>query len=77
MLRNMIQEYVTIAGMGIAIGGGMCGIVIMLDYVITSIFTMMMGRCVVWVVDYYQQRRLQHQVCCLFLQTQGSMWRLS
>ncbi len=44
MLRNMIQEYVTIAGMGIAIGGGMCGIVIMLDYVITSIFTMMKGR---------------------------------
>jgi hypothetical protein len=40
----MIQEYVTIAGMGIAIGGGMCGIVIMLDYVITSIFTMMKGR---------------------------------
>lgn len=44
MLMNMIQEYVTIAGMGIAIGGGMCGIVIMLDYVITSIFTMMKGR---------------------------------
>ncbi len=44
MLRSMIQEYVTIAGMGIAIGGGMCGIVIMLDYVITSIFTMMKGR---------------------------------
>lgn len=44
MLRSMMQEYVTIAGMGIAIGGGFCGIVIMLDYVFTSILSMMKGR---------------------------------
>lgn len=43
-LADMVQEYVTIAGMGIAIGGGMCGIVIILDYVFTSIFSMMKGR---------------------------------
>lgn len=44
MLRSMIQEYVTIAGMGVVLGGGLCGIVIILDYVITSAFSMMKGR---------------------------------
>lgn len=44
MLRGMMQEYVTIAGMGVVLGGGLCGIVIILDYVITSAFSMMKGR---------------------------------
>lgn len=43
-LADMLQKYVTVAGMGIAIGGGLCGIVIMLDYVFTSILSMMKGR---------------------------------
>lgn len=43
-LADMVQEYVTIAGMGIAVGGGLCGIVIILDYVITSVFSMMRVR---------------------------------
>lgn len=44
MLKDMVQQFVTIAGMGIAIGGGLCGIVIILDYVITSTFSMMKAR---------------------------------
>ncbi len=44
MLEGMIQQFVTVAGMGITIGGGLCGIVIILDYVITSAFSMMKGR---------------------------------
>lgn len=44
MLRSMMQEYVTIAGMGVVLGGGLCGIVIILDYVITSALSMMKGR---------------------------------
>ena len=43
MLENMVYQYVTIAGMGIVVGGGLCGIVIILDYVITSAFSMMKG----------------------------------
>ncbi|MCX4323087.1 MAG: hypothetical protein OSJ59_09000 [Lachnospiraceae bacterium] len=43
MLESMLQQFVTTAGMGIVIGGGLCGIVIMLDYVITSAFSMMKG----------------------------------
>lgn len=43
-LADMLQEYVTIAGMGVTIGGGLCGIVIILDYVITSALSMMKGR---------------------------------
>lgn len=44
MLQHMMQQYVTIAGIGIALGGSMVGIVIILDYVITSVFSMMKGR---------------------------------
>lgn len=44
MLKDMIQQFVTVAGMGIAVGGTLCGIVIILDYVITSAFSMMKGR---------------------------------
>lgn len=44
MLESMIQQFVTVAGMGIAVGGGLCGIVILLDYVITSVFSMMRVR---------------------------------
>lgn len=44
MLENMVHQYVTIAGMGIVVGGSLCGIVIILDYVITSAFSMMKAR---------------------------------
>lgn len=44
MLESMVQQFVTVAGMGIAVGGGLCGIVILLDYVITSVFSMMRVR---------------------------------
>lgn len=44
MLEGMVQQFVTVAGMGIAVGGGLCGIVILLDYVITSVFSMMRVR---------------------------------
>ncbi len=44
MLEGMVQQFVTVAGMGIAVGGGLCGIVIILDYVITSVFSMMRVR---------------------------------
>lgn len=44
MLESMVQQFVTVAGMGIAVGGGLCGIVILLDYVITSAFSMMRVR---------------------------------
>lgn len=41
MLESMLQQFVTVAGMGIVLGGGLCGIVIILDYVLTSAFSMM------------------------------------
>lgn len=44
MLGSMIWQFVTVAGMGIVMGGGLCGIVIILDYVITSAFSMMKVR---------------------------------
>lgn len=44
MLEGMLQQFVTVAGMGIVIGGSLCGIVIILDYVITSALSMMKGR---------------------------------
>lgn len=44
MLQNMIHQYVTIAGIGLILGGSLAGIVIILDYVITSVFSMMKGR---------------------------------
>lgn len=44
MLNSMVQQYVTIAGMGIAVGGSLCGIVIIIDYVITSCLSMLKGR---------------------------------
>lgn len=44
MLENMVHQYVTIAGMGIVVGGSLRGIVIILDYVITSAFSMMRAR---------------------------------
>lgn len=43
MLESMFQQFVTVAGVGVAMGGGLCGIVIILDYVITSAFSMMKG----------------------------------
>lgn len=43
MLESMIQQYATIAGMGVVLGGGLCCMVIILDYVITSALSMMKG----------------------------------
>lgn len=44
MLEGMVQQFVTVAGMGVVAGGCLCGIVIILDYVITSAFSMMRVR---------------------------------
>lgn len=44
MLESMLHQFVTVAGMGIVVGGSLCGIVIILDYVITSAFSMMKAR---------------------------------
>lgn len=44
MFEYMVHQFVTVAGMGITVGGSLCGIVIILDYVITSAFSMMKGR---------------------------------
>ena len=44
MLQHTMQQYVTIAGIGIVTGGSLAGIVIILDYVVTSVFSMMKGR---------------------------------
>lgn len=42
-MEEIIRQYVNVAGIGIVLGGGTCGIVILFDYVITSIFSMMKG----------------------------------
>lgn len=44
MLESMLRQFVTVAGMGIVTGGSLRGIVIILDYVITSAFSMMKAR---------------------------------
>ena len=44
MLESILGQFVTVAGMGIVTGGCLCGIVIILDYVITSAFSMMRVR---------------------------------
>lgn len=41
---GLCSQYVSVAGTGIVVGGAMGGIVIMIDYVVTSIFSMLKGR---------------------------------
>ena len=43
-MTEEFNQFVNIAGVGIVIGGSMGGIVILLDYVITSILSMLKGR---------------------------------
>ena len=46
-MNNMIElcrQYVSVAGAGIVFGGAMGGIVIIIDHVITSSFSMLKGR---------------------------------
>lgn len=43
-MAEIIPQLITITGMGVAVGGGMSFIVIIFDYVLTSIFSMMKGR---------------------------------
>lgn len=43
-MTEVFNQFVNIAGVGIVIGGSMGGIVILLDYVITSILSMLKGR---------------------------------
>lgn len=46
-MSNVIElcsQYVSVAGAGIVVGGALGGIVIMIDYVITSSFSMLKGR---------------------------------
>ena len=41
---GLCSQYVSVAGAGIVVGGAMGGIVIIIDYVITNIFSMLKGR---------------------------------
>lgn len=41
---GLCSQYVNVAGAGIVDGGAMGGIVIMIDYVITSVLSMLKGR---------------------------------
>lgn len=43
-MEETIRFFMDIAGQGVAYGGCMAFIVIILDYVITSVFSMMKGR---------------------------------
>lgn len=43
-MKEIAVQYVSIAVQGVAVGGCMGGIVIIIDYVITSVFSMMKGR---------------------------------
>ena len=46
-MNNMVElcsQYVSVAGVGIVVGGALGGIVIIIDYVITSSFSMLKGR---------------------------------
>lgn len=43
-MEHVISEYASIAGMGIVFGGSMGGIVILIDYVLTSVLSMLKGR---------------------------------
>lgn len=44
MIEIMFQKYMNVAGIGIVVGGCLCGIVIIIDYVITSFLSMMKAR---------------------------------
>lgn len=41
---EIFSQCVSIAGVGIVLGGSMGGIVIIIDYVITSVLSMLKGR---------------------------------
>lgn len=43
-MNGIFNQFVNIAGVGIVIGGSMGGIVIIIDYVVTSVFSMLKGR---------------------------------
>lgn len=43
-MNAVVNQFVNIAGIGIVVGGSMGGIVLICDYVITSILQMMKGR---------------------------------
>lgn len=43
-MEGVFNQFVNIAGLGVVVGGSMGGIVIIVDYVITSILSMLKGR---------------------------------
>lgn len=43
-MTEVFNQFVNIAGLGVVVGGSMGGIVIIVDYVITSILSMLKGR---------------------------------
>ena len=43
-MTEEFNQFVNIAGVGIVFGGSMGGIVIIIDYVVTSVFSMLKGR---------------------------------
>lgn len=43
-MKGVFDQLVNIAGLGIVVDGSMGGIVIVIDYVITSVLSMLKGR---------------------------------
>lgn len=43
-MNEVFNQFVNIAGLGVVVGGSMGGIVIIVDYVITSVLSMLKGR---------------------------------
>lgn len=43
-MNEVLQQFVNIAGIGVVVGGSMGGIVLIIDYVITSVLQMLKGR---------------------------------
>ena len=43
-MEGVFNQFVNIAGLGVVVGGSMGGIVIIVDYVITSVLSMLKGR---------------------------------
>lgn len=43
-MNEVVQQFVNIAGIGIVLGGSMGGIVLIIDYVVTSVLQMINGR---------------------------------
>lgn len=43
-MNELVYHFINIAGVGLVVGGSMGGIVIIIDYVVTSLLQMLKGR---------------------------------